>query len=112
MRRPRRKLSGASLQGRPEFVRKRVMNTSFARACGGLASVVLALAACDGGAPKKSAHVSQSASASERRAVPLAETIWPTTVFEHEVTEIITQFLAGRPLEGPVVPEPNPPGGR
>jgi len=35
---------------------------------------------------------------------------WPSTVFEHEITGIVTQFLAGQPLEGRVVPEPDPPG--
>ena len=35
---------------------------------------------------------------------------WPSTVFEHEITGIVTQFLAGQPLEGHVVREPDPPG--
>jgi thiol-disulfide isomerase/thioredoxin len=34
---------------------------------------------------------------------------WPSTVFEHEITAIVTQFLAGQPLEGEVIPEPDPP---
>ena len=34
---------------------------------------------------------------------------WPSTVFEHEITAIVTQFLAGKPLEGKVLPEPEPP---
>ena len=33
---------------------------------------------------------------------------WPSAVFEHEVTTIITQYLAGEPLQGPVLPEPDP----
>jgi thiol-disulfide isomerase/thioredoxin len=33
---------------------------------------------------------------------------WPNAVYEHEVTTIVTQFLAGKPLEGPQLPEPEP----
>ena len=36
---------------------------------------------------------------------------WPGPVLEHEITTIVSAFLAGRELEGPVYVEPNPPPG-
>jgi thiol-disulfide isomerase/thioredoxin len=34
---------------------------------------------------------------------------WPGPVLEHEITTIIGQYLAGEPLEGPTLVEPDPP---
>jgi thiol-disulfide isomerase/thioredoxin len=34
---------------------------------------------------------------------------WPGPVLEHEITPIVSQHLAGQPLEGPTLVEPDPP---
>jgi thiol-disulfide isomerase/thioredoxin len=36
---------------------------------------------------------------------------WPGPVLEHEITTIIGQHLAGQPLDGPTLVEPDPPPG-
>lgn len=36
---------------------------------------------------------------------------WPGPVLEHEITTIVTAYLAGQPLEGPTLVEPDPPPG-
>lgn len=36
---------------------------------------------------------------------------WPGPVLEHEITPIVTAYLAGQPLEGPTLVEPDPPPG-
>jgi thiol-disulfide isomerase/thioredoxin len=36
---------------------------------------------------------------------------WPGPVLEHEITTILGQYLAGQPLEGPIIVEPDRPPG-